>query len=326
LLPGTHDSATAELNKYTISKDSGYDIDGLYRNIFRSSINIPAIQNILFKVAITQFPSRPNSFITEQAMAGVRAFDLRVFFNGNDAVYQHGTIVWKTKILDTLNHFNQNFRPGNDKEIFIFRLSHLKGKYLMGDLFDLMNKIRQIFGNALRPRGFLNVPVGVLFNNPIIIILEVEQNKVDLLKSAYNWLHISQEIYDDDYEQNAKFVNMNGSTLINYMRNRFNDYPRTYLGIRELQAHYQFKTPPVKDIINRGDKSIDLQNITIKDNVNNAMIALLKTPAALNCRSLSVVSFDFYTPDILQDLIEINMSRLNILNKMDPVIYKPLNE
>ncbi len=327
LLPATHDSATAELNKYTISKDSGYDVDGLYRNIFRSSINVPAIQNILFKVAITQFPSRPNSFITEQAMAGVRGFDLRVYFNGIDEVYQHGTIVWKTRIIDTLNHFNQNFRQaGNDKEIFIFRLSHLRGEYMVKDLVDLLNTIQQIFGNSLRPRGYFNVPVGTIFNNPIIIILDVERSKADILKSKYNWLHISYEIYNDDYADNAKFVNMSGNTLITYMRNRFNEPPRTYIGIRELQAHYQFKTPPIKEIINKLDKSVDLQTITVKDNVNRAMVELLKSPEALNCRSLSVISFDFYTDNILQDIIEINISRLNILNKMDTIVYKPLNE
>jgi hypothetical protein len=258
-------------------------------------------------------------------MAGVRAFDLRVYFNGIDAVYQHGSIVWKTRIIDTLNHFNQNFRQGNDKEIFIFHLSHLRGKYTIRDLVNLMNNIEQIFGNALRPRGYLNVPVGTIFNNPIIIILDVERSKANILKSTYNWLHISYELYDDDYADFAKFVNMSGNTLITYMRNRFNEPPRTYIGIRELQAHYQFKMPPVKEIINKLDKSVDLQTITVKDNVNKAMVELLKSPEALNCRSLSVISFDFYTADILQDIIEINISRLNILNKMDTIVYKPLN-
>jgi hypothetical protein len=118
---------------------------------------------------------------------------------------------------------------------------------------------------------------------------------------------------------------MSGNTLITYMRNRFNEPPRTYIGIRELQAHYQFKMPPVKEIINKLDKSVDLQTITVKDNLNRAMVELLKSPEALNCRSLSVISFDFYTADILQDIIDINMNRLNILNKMDTIVYKPLN-
>ena len=113
--------------------------------------------------------------------------------------------------------------------------------------------------------------------------------------------------------RNAVKVNMTGTSLINYMKSRFIESPKTYIGIRELQAHYQFKTPPPLDIINRGNQSVDLKSITLRDNVNRAVVEFLKTPDAINSRSLSVISFDFYQPDILPDLIDINTTRKKFL-------------
>lgn len=313
ILPATHDSATGELNKYTISPETGYDIKGFYKDVFKGSLEIDQIKNVLFKIAITQFPSNQTAFITDQANKGVRAFDLRLYFDKNgNALYQHGTVVWKTLVIYTFRHFQTLFRNMNNNEVFIFHLSHLKGKYSITDLVNLLNNIQMILSDALRPRGSFNVPIGSLFQTPIIIILEIAGENANILKSTFPWLHITSECYDDDWS-NAKQVNMTGTSLINYMKARFSEPPKSYIGIRELQAHYQFKPPPVVDIINKGDRAVDLKAITLRDNVNRAVVEYLKTPQAINCRSLSVVAFDFYTPDILQDILDINNTRLNIL-------------
>ena len=313
LLPGTHDSATAGLNSSTLSPETGYDVPNVVRKLFRSSLKISAVRNVLFKIAITQHPTNANQFITAQAMAGVRVFDLRVYFSAGEATYQHGTVVWKARVLDTMSHFQQVFRNsiGLDKEVFLFRLSHFKGNFTLADIQSLLSGISSIFGPALKPRGPLNVPISEVMKTPVIIVIDAARF-AEPLKTTFSWLHVDSECYNDDWGQ-AQKVGMSLANLTSYVSSRAGEAPRlNQTGVTELQAHYQFKMPNVLDIIKKKGAGIDLMEVTLRDNVNKTVTDILLSDAALKSKNLSVISYDFYTQDLTDQIVLANTKKLNL--------------
>jgi len=318
LLPGTHDSATANLSSSTLSKETGYDVSEKLRKLLRASLKIGFVKNILFKIAITQFPSNNNAFITNQALGGVRVFDLRIYLDVGNAIFQHGTVAWNTKVADAMRHFQQSFRndPSRSKEVVVFRLSHLKGRQTQSDIQLMLGDIQDVFGNALKPRGPLNLPISEMMKTPVVVILDIGQLSGPLMHT-FPWLHISSECYDDDWS-GAKKVGMSTPNLTYYMTSRFTEPPKGFSGLRELQAHYQFEMPNVSELLK--GKGFDLGAITARDGVNKTIIKALGTEAALQSKNLSVISFDFYTQDLSSEIVALNKKRLDIGTSTSTVV------
>lgn len=319
ILPMTHDSATAALTKNTFSyKETGHDIDDTVTQfLFRKSLSV--FQNILFRLTQTQITQDSNiSFLTLQASIGVRAFDLRLYITPqHEVIFYHGTVVWNTIFLDALRDFNIRFRKGLHSiyEIFIFRMSHIKSNLTLANNLEiyitLLNGILDIFGNSLCSRGdFINAKLSELQDSPIIIIFDIPNATISgILKRKFKWLHISQECYDDDYQEVVKNkVNITENSVINYCNNRKN-IPQPDTKIRELQMHFQIKAPDILTLI-KAPNTINIQERTLSKNLNKLMIDLLHTT------DLTVLpSFDFYDMEITYAIVEMNKKRLSLIKK-----------
>lgn len=297
----THDSATSSLNKNNISRnDSGYDIkNSLLRSSFRTALKLDFVVRAALNLAITQYQT-DNNFIYHQVLRGVRGFDLRLYcpaMNPSRIKYQHGTIVWDVGLLDSLQLFYDQYKKDMEKVEtkervrgpFLFRLSHLKGQFADDSrlLVQMCTAIKGIFGNTLFMRGlidnktpFVELDTDNYKITPFMFVLDVGgpnrelniKNRLDL-KSRFNWIHFSNEMYDDDYTKVVESgVKMTKSSLVNYVTARVTS-PVTRNRINQIQCHFQPSNTKPGDLIL--GKSINLREVTEDSRINQTLAHII---------------------------------------------------
>jgi hypothetical protein len=312
LLPMTHDSATAGLTHYNISGESGYDIKNkLARFAFSNALQIQTIKNVVLKVATTQYPSSGRdgvNFLVDQAVAGVRAFDLRIFM-GEQILYQHGTIVLRIKVLESFVSFAKYIYSQPRGEFYILRLSHFRGSDAgnMESYKHLADGIRDIFGQLLcTHRDWLRATIGQLASTPVKIIMDVPPNMSGIFSYA-PWLQDSRACYDDDYETVKRMrVGLNSQDVIRYCIARINSASSSPPASKliELQAHLQFVMPG-GDSLFKNPQAVDLKYSTEKSYLNADVIRLLQENPWRG-----IVAFDFYSADLTPHIIAINKKNI----------------
>ena len=304
----THDAATASLNHWNISNESGYDISNKFaRFSFSASLGIDTIKNVMIKIASTQYPSGGRdglAFLVHQAAAGVRAFDLRIYMGPSSILYQHGTVVWRTKVLESFVQLAQYINSQPRSEVYILRLSHFRGSDSgnMETYKHLAYGIRDIFGQLLcTRRDWLRATVGELSQTPVIMIADVPPAMSSIF--SYAWLHDSRVCYDDDYEAVKRMrVGLNSQDVIRYCIARINSFASAPPPSKliELQAHLQFVMPNGEALF-KNPQAIDLKYSTEKSYLNNDVIRLLKENPWRG-----IVAFDFYSADLTPYIVAIN--------------------
>jgi hypothetical protein len=312
----THDSATSSLNKNNISRDdSGYDIkNSLLRSTFRTALKLDFVVRAALNLAITQYQT-DNNFIYHQALRGVRGFDLRLYcpaMNPSRIKYQHGTIVWDVGLLDSLQLFYDQYKRDMEKPDarerirgpYLFRLSHLKGPFADDSrlLTQMCTAIKMLFGNSLFTRGLIDnrTPFIELDNDnykitPFMFVLDVNgpnretniKNRLDL-KNRFNWLHFSNEMYDDDYAKVVESgVKMTESSVLTYVTARITS-PVTRNRINQIQCHFQPSNTKPGDLIL--GKSINLREVTEDAQINQKIARIIGSG---NNYWPRIFSFDF---------------------------------
>ena len=324
IIPMSHDSATASLSDRTFSRREFQKSESnkITQTALATVASLKFSRKIIMDMAITQNPVPGISFITEQMNLGIRAFDLRIYCGEDDEnwiKYQHGAVVWDTNVLETFYHVANNFRFAN--EIMILRLSHFSGEESRnaGLIMRFLDKVQSIFNDKLCMRNMRDQSsfdlrtLAELRSTPIIFIIDVKLNSTELatMRSTYKWVHTSNSCYDDGYSLVKKLnVGMDADEVINYCYNsaKVPWTPKLY----QTQMHLQMEQPEFKDII-----KLNLPNIreeTNKSGLNNNLLCVLDDICRRNQarepgkRAINIVSFDFFTPQLIEKIININMN------------------
>lgn len=324
VLPMTHDSATATLTASTLSKkDFGYTENSTNRLLLRAVIKLPFFNQLVRGIATTQYYN--PDFITSQLIMGVRVFDLRLFINTTKAEeikYQHGMVAWNTSVLNSLRAVYNNYvrNPQTVNEPFILRFSHLLGSQAKNItvISEFLTIVQNIFGTTLCPRAatdrsdFNLRPLSSFQTTPVIVVLD---NNNPQLRAQFRWLHISSEMYDDDYSNvRACDVGMDVSDVMNYLRkSALLSVPAPKL--KQLQLHLQMESPDFMDLISNPSRAINIQEATERPLINsqgssNPMglnsFLLSEIKKIYNSPGINILSFDFYTSDLTTQIIQIN--------------------
>lgn len=322
VLPMTHDSATASLNEDNISRrEFAYTEKGANQKLLRTVIKLSFFRDLMCKIATTQYSS--VDFITSQLHMGVRVFDLRPYI-GNTKIeeirYQHGMVVWDVSVLGSLRNVYNNFvcNPLTAAEPFILRFSHLAGREACNPVVigDFLRAVQSIFGRflCLRARDtdrsdFHLRALRHLQATPVIFILDVPVGAAGAImgsqmRAAFPWLHISAEVYTDDYRAVvAEGVGMDLTEVIGYLRkSALVAAPPAKL--KQLQLHLQMETPDISDLISHPSRAISIREATEKGRVNRTLLAELQK--LYGAPGINIVSFDFYTADMIPQIYRLS--------------------
>ena len=185
-------------------------------------------------------------------------------------------------------------------------MSHLRGKFAndIGLLTRICAGIEAIFADLLLPRN-VNIsaidPDSNLFKyKPMIFIMDVNNEDKALaaklrgeLKHKFPWLHMSNEMYTDDYTNVVKSgVNMTLNSVIDYVTSRVTtqtDYNPTR--ITQLQCHYQPSNTPPSNLI-LGKNLVNLRNVTESSMLNSRLMTIIDY--GNNNKWPTIFSFDFF--------------------------------
>jgi len=162
LLPGTHDSGTYQLQN-SIGPDADVNPD------LEEAVRIADELGIPLDVFITPWSKAQDMTLYQQAMGGIRYFDLRAaYVNG---LWQTAHFELGVPIQTILTDLNQ-FLTQHTKEIIVVEISHFIGTIDTGAEKSLIAMIKNTLGNKLFPRtgGFAATINQMVANNQRAVV------------------------------------------------------------------------------------------------------------------------------------------------------------
>lgn len=271
-----------------------------------------------------------NTFLADQLLRGVRAFDLRLRMPADtvgDAFFGHGPLVWRGRLIaslaDALDRFwNTEAARG---ELVLLRLWDLRSPCTVEQWRALLTNMDTVVG---RERFCsLDQPASRTYDEvvsaPIIVLVDIDPKIFKILSADIPWLHAARDEYDDDAVACAH-VGWSLRALRNYCRDAALR-PKKCGVFRQLQLTYQPRA--LEDALRATRELRDLRARTTETDAHDALLGCL-------CRSLAeanfdvslvgvnVVSFDFYSKQITRTIAAINRcvrsSRTVFSKKMRP--------
>lgn len=325
-LPMTHNSATEGLTSRTVMVGSfGYNIeDSVARGIARVLVRMPGVvSEVVLPLSVCQHNDQGlDSFLADQLLIGVRAFDLRVTFPSTDpaaARFHHGPTTWRGSLLAALENAQRRFFGLGDTrgEIVVLRLDNIDGASAAVRGVDfwrtLLGRMQSILGQSrlCTARSPASTRYADLVAAPIIVIANIHEPLVSELAPDFPWLRPSYASYDTDWA-NCKDVGFSVPAVRAYFEDSL-QRPLAPNRLRQLQLHFQ--PGDTGDVVRRSVRNrgpVDVREETARASLNSLAVDWVLRASSDPRQSIAqpnIVSFDFYTPDMTAAFVRANRAR-----------------